>query len=126
MIMATVSAVGIVVALSYALTALAAAVRFRSLLREDLWQGVRAVVLPTLSALALLGLGGYLGWSFYTSADHFEVSADNGWFLLATPLAMIASGFLAAAWARFVRKSPYFRTGEGTDAEAPQLIPTPH
>ncbi|MDT9695753.1 APC family permease [Streptomyces sp. P17] len=124
MIMATVTAVGIIVALSYALTALAAAVRFRSLLREDWPQGIRAVVLPTLSALTLLGLGGYLGWSFYTSADHFEVSADNGWFLLATPLAMIASGFLAAAWARYVRKSPYFRTGRGSDAEAPQLIPT--
>ncbi|MGW5640015.1 APC family permease [Streptomyces sp. NPDC003832] len=127
LIMATVTAVGIIVALSYALTALAAAVRFRSLLREDWRQGVRAVVLPTLSALSLLGLGGYLGWSFYTSADHFEVSADNGWFLLATPLAMIASGFLAAAYARWVRRSPYFRTGRGTDAEAPQLIPTtPH
>lgn len=118
MIMATVSAVGIVVALSYALTALAAAVRFRLLLREDWRQGIRAVVLPTLSALALLGLGGYLGWSFYTSTDHFELSADNGWFLLSTPLAMIASGFVAAAWARWVRRSPYFRTGEGTDAEA--------
>ncbi|MFE0675622.1 APC family permease [Streptomyces sp. NPDC058867] len=127
LIMATVTAVGIIVALSYALTALAAAVRFRSLLREDWRQGVRAVVLPTLSALSLLGLGGYLGWSFYTSADHFEVSADNGWFLLATPLAMIASGFLAAAYARWVRRSPYFRTGRGTDAEAPHLIPTtPH
>ncbi len=126
MIMATVTAVGIIVALSYALTALAAAVRFRSLLREDLWQGVRAVVLPVLSALVLIALGGYLGWSFYDSADHFELRADNGWFLLATPLAMIASGFVAAAWARWVRKSPYFRTGEGTDSESPRLLPTPH
>lgn len=122
MIMATVSAVGIVVALSYALTALAAAVRFRSLLREDWRQGIRAVVLPTLSALALLGLGGYLGWSFYTSTDHFALRADNGWFLLSTPLVMIASGFVAAAWARWVRRSPYFRTGQGTDADAPELI----
>ncbi|WAZ25841.1 APC family permease [Streptomyces cinnabarinus] len=119
MITATVSAVGIVVALSYALTALAAAVRFRGLLREDWREGMRAVVVPTLSALSLLGLGGYLGWSFYTSADHFEVSADNGWFLLATPLVMIGSGFVAAAWARWVRKSSYFRTGRGTAAEAP-------
>ncbi|MGN9762363.1 APC family permease [Streptomyces sp. SD31] len=126
MIMATVSAVGIVVALSYALTAVAAAVRFRSLLREDWRQGVRAVVLPALSAATLLGLGGYLGWSFYTSADHFEVSADNGWFLLFTPLAMIASGFVAAAWAKWVRRSPYFRTGKGTDADAPSLlVPSP-
>ncbi|MFE7173980.1 APC family permease [Streptomyces sp. NPDC057616] len=124
MIMATVSAVGIVVALSYALTALAAAVRFRDLLRENPREGVRAVVLPTLSALALLGLGGYLGWSFYSSADHLELRADNGWFLLLTPLAMIASGFVAAAWAKWVRRSPYFRTGDGTDADAPQLLPT--
>lgn len=124
MIMATVNAVGIVVALSYALTALAAAARFRSLLREDFRQGVRAVVLPALSALALLGLGGYLGWSFYTSADHFEVSADNGWFLLLMPLVMILSGVLAAAWAKWGRKSAYFRTGEGTDADSPQLLTT--
>lgn len=124
MIMATVSAVGIVVALSYALTALAAAARFRSLLRENPREGVRAVVLPTLSALILLGLGGYLGRSFYTSADHLELRADNGWFLLLTPLAMITSGFLAAAWAKWVRRSPYFRTGTGTNADAPQLIAT--
>ncbi|MFF4345803.1 APC family permease [Streptomyces sp. NPDC001530] len=124
MIMATVNAVGIVVALSYALTALAAAVRFRGLLREDWRQGVRAVVLPALSATALLGLGGYLCWSFWTSADHLELSANNGWFLLLTPAVMIASGILAAAWAKWVRRSPYFRTGRGTDADAPQLLTT--
>ncbi|WP_317446738.1 APC family permease [Streptomyces collinus] len=122
MIMATVNAVGIVVSLSYALTALAAAVRFRSLLREDWRQGVRAVVLPALSAIALLALGGYLGWSFYSSADHFEVRADNGWFLLLMPVAMIASGFAVAAWAKWVRRSPYFRTGAGTDADSRQLL----
>jgi amino acid transporter len=124
MIMATVSAVGIVVALSYALTALAAAVRFRGLLKEDWRQGVRAVVLPTLSAAALLGLGGYLVWSFWTSTDHFEISADNGWFLLLTPVLMIVSGLVAASWAKWVRRSPYFRTGRGTDADAPQLLTT--
>ncbi|MER6474158.1 APC family permease [Streptomyces collinus] len=124
MIMATVNAVGIVVSLSYALTALAAAVRFRSLLREDRRQGVRAVVLPALSAVALLVLGGYLGWSFYSSADHFEVSADNGWFLLLMPVVMVASGFAVAAWAKYVRRSPYFRTGAGTDADSRQLLTT--
>ncbi|MEU0781040.1 APC family permease [Streptomyces sp. NPDC006173] len=126
MIMATVNAVGIVVALSYALTALAAAVRFRGLLREDWRVGVRAVVFPALSACTLLGLGGYLAWSFYTSTDHFEVSADNGWFLLLTPTVMVVSGFAAAAWAKWVRKSPYFTTGRGTDADAPQLLATPN
>jgi amino acid transporter len=126
MIMATVNAVGIVVALSYALTGLAAAARFRGLLREDWRQGIRAVVLPSLSAASLLALGGYLAWSFYTSTDHFEVSADNGWFLLLTPALMIVSGFVAAAWAKWVRKSPYFLTGHGTDADAPQLLATPN
>ncbi|MFF3413968.1 APC family permease [Streptomyces sp. NPDC002698] len=126
MIMATVNAVGIVVALSYALIALAAAARFRGLLRENLRDGIRAVVLPALSAVALLGLGGYLARSFYDSADHFEVSADNGWFLLLTPTLMIVSGFVAGAWAKWVRKSAYFTTGRGTDADAPQLLATPH
>ena len=124
--MATVNAVGIVVALSYALTALAAAVRFRPLLREDPRQGIRAVVLPTLSALALLGLGGYLGWSFYTSTDHLELSANNGWFLLLTPVVMIASGLAAGACAKWVRRSPYFRTGQGTDADASALLTATH
>ncbi|MEU9139738.1 APC family permease [Streptomyces sp. NPDC048404] len=124
MIMATVNAVGIVVALSYALIALAAAARFRGLLRENLRDGIRAVVLPALSAVALLGLGGYLAWSFYDSADHFEVSADNGWFLLLTPTLMIVSGFVAGAWAKWVRKSAYFTTGRGTDADAPLLLAT--
>ncbi|MFD6554220.1 APC family permease [Streptomyces sp. NPDC058398] len=124
MIMATVNAVGIVVALSYALIALAAAARFRGLLRENLWDGIRAVVLPALSAVALLGLGGYLAWSFYDSADHFEVSADNGWFLLLTPTLMIVSGFVAGAWAKWGRKSAYFTTGRGTDADAPLLLAT--
>jgi len=126
MIMATVNAVGIVVALSYALTALAAAARFRGLLRENRWDGIRAVVLPALSAVALLCLGGYLAWSFYDSADHFEVSADNGWFLLLTPTLMIVSGFVVGAWAKWGRKSAYFTTGRGTDADAPQLLATPN
>ncbi|MBT2510440.1 APC family permease [Streptomyces sp. ISL-98] len=109
LILASVNAIGIVVSLYYALTALAAAVRFRST--------PRVVVLPVLSAAVLLGLGGYLGWSFYTSADHFEISPDNGWFMLLCPAIMLLSGVVAAAWAKWVRKSPYFVTGRGTDPE---------
>ncbi|WVT95255.1 APC family permease [Streptomyces xanthochromogenes] len=119
LILASVNAIGIVVSLYYALTALAAASRFRGALRESVGEAVRAVVIPVLSALFLLGLGGYLAWTFYTSADHFEVSPDNGWFMLACPAAMLLSGVAAAAWAKWVRKSPYFVTGLSAAAADP-------
>lgn len=118
---AAVTGIGIVVALYYALTALAAAVRFRGLLRTDPWQGVRAVLIPVASALVLLSLGGYMCWFFYRSADHFAVDATNGWFQLAIPVLMIGSGLLVAAWAKWGRRSEYFVTGHGTDADALDL-----
>ncbi|MFG2821428.1 APC family permease [Kitasatospora sp. NPDC048365] len=108
LISAAVNAIGIVVALYYALVAIAAAKRFRHLLRSNPLEGLRAVVAPLLGAAALLGVGGYLAWTFWDSADHFELSADNGWFELLVPVLMIASGLVAGAWARWVRKAPYF------------------
>lgn len=108
LIFAAVNAIGIVVALYYALTAAAAAMRFRHLLRTSPLEALRAVVGPVLGALTLLATGGYLAWTFYRSTDHFEVSADNGWFALLVPVLMIGSGLLAAAWARWHRRSPYF------------------
>ncbi|GAA2741775.1 hypothetical protein GCM10010440_14340 [Kitasatospora cinereorecta] len=113
LILAAVDAIGIVVALYYALTAFAAAVSFRHLLRTAPLEGLRAVVAPVLGALVLLTVGGYLAWTFYDSADHFELSADNGWFDLLVPALMIGSGLPAAAWARWVRKSPYFLPERG-------------
>ncbi|MGW7054848.1 APC family permease [Streptomyces sp. NPDC054887] len=112
-ILASVNAIGVVVSLYYALTALAAAARFRST--------PRVVVVPVLSAAVLLALGGYLCWTFYTSADHFEISPDNGWFMLACPAVMVLSGVVAAAWAKWIRRSPYFDTGRGTDPDAVPL-----
>ncbi|WP_405722066.1 APC family permease [Streptomyces sp. NBC_00046] len=121
LIFAAVNAIGIVVALYYALTAMAAAVSFRHLLRTSPMESLRAVVAPVLGALALIATGGYLTWTFYRSTDHFEVSADNGWFALLVPVLMIGSGLLTAAWARWHRRSPYFsRTrprGAGADSE---------
>ncbi|OKJ16132.1 APC family permease [Kitasatospora sp. CB01950] len=108
LISATVNAIGIVVALYYALVAIASAVRFRHLLREDLVEGLKAVVAPLLGGAVLLLVGGYLVWSLYDSADHFELAADNGWFELSVPVLMIGSGLAAAAWSRWVRRSPYF------------------
>ncbi|MEU6237597.1 APC family permease, partial [Kitasatospora sp. NPDC047058] len=108
LISAAVNAIGIVVALYYALTAVAAAVRFRHLLRTAPLEGLRAVVGPLLGAAALLLVGGYLAWTFYDSADHFELAADNGWFELLVPVLMIGTGLVAAAWARWRRRSDYF------------------
>ncbi|MFF3608387.1 APC family permease [Streptomyces sp. NPDC002463] len=114
LIFAAVNAIGILVAFYYALTAIAAAVRFRHLLRTSPLEGLRAVVGPALGALALLVVGGYLAWWLYDSADHFEISADNGWFALLVPALILASGLAVAAWARWVRKAPYFSPGFDT------------
>ncbi len=70
----------------------------------------------------LLGLGGYMCWSFYSSADHFAVDADNGWFQLLVPVLMVLSGVAVAAWAKWVRKSDYFTSGRATDADAADLL----
>ncbi len=121
-IVATVNSVGILVALVYVLTALAAATRFRGLLRESPWAGVRAVVLPLVGASVVLGITGYLCWTYATSTDRFAVHPDNGWFLLSIPAVMIASGIATGAWARWVRRSPYFLRDAGT---APSEEPAP-
>lgn len=125
LIFAAVNAIGIVVALYYALTATAAAVRFRHLLRTSPPESLRAVVGPALGALVLLATGAYLTWTFYTSTDHFEVSADNGWFALLIPVLMIGSGLAAAAWARRHRRSPYFtRAGAQAVSHVPDAPDT--
>ncbi|MFE9426887.1 APC family permease [Kitasatospora sp. NPDC006697] len=114
LISAAVNAIGIVVVLYYALTATAAAVRFRGLLRSAPLEGLRVVVAPLVGAVVLLAVGGYLAWSFYDSADHFALAAENGWFELMMPVLMIGSGLLAAAWARWYRRSPYFTERHAT------------
>ncbi|WP_371667295.1 APC family permease [Streptomyces sp. NBC_00289] len=118
MLLAAVNAIGLVVALYYGLTALACAVRFRSALREGAREALLAVGVPTVSALVLLSLGGYLGYSYLTMSDHFELSPDNGWFMFSLPAAIVLTGLGMAAYAKYVRRSRYFTTGRGTDAES--------
>ncbi|MEU1515565.1 APC family permease [Streptomyces sp. NPDC005811] len=118
MLLAAVNAIGLLVALYYGLTALACAVRFRSALREGLRSALFAVWVPAVSSLVLLGLGCYLGYSYLTMSDHFELSPDNGWFMFSLPAAIVLAGLGMAAVAKYVRRSTYFATGRGTDAEA--------
>ncbi|UGT44934.1 APC family permease [Nocardia yamanashiensis] len=108
LINATVNAIGIVVALYYGATALAAASRFRSQLRTGLRDALVAVVLPIVGALILFTLAGYLCWTYWSGADHYEVDAHNGWFILSVPAFMVVSGLVVAAYAKWVRRAPYF------------------
>ncbi|WP_018537246.1 MULTISPECIES: hypothetical protein [unclassified Streptomyces] len=119
LISAAVNAIGIVVALYYALTAVAAAVRFRPLLRTAPVEALRVVVAPLLGALVLLAVGGCRAWDFYRSAGHFELAADNGWFELSAVAFIIVSGLPAAAWARWHRRAPYFLPRTGEDLPVP-------
>ncbi|MFE0187776.1 APC family permease [Streptomyces sp. NPDC058989] len=118
MILTAVNSIGLTVALYYGLTALACAVRFRGSLRQGPVRALRDVVVPAASALALFGLGGYLVRYYATLSDHFEPSPDNGWFMLLLPSLFVLVGLATAAWAKWVRRAPYFTTGRGTDADA--------
>jgi amino acid transporter len=109
MILAAVNAIGIVVAIYYGLTAIACAVRFSGVVRSQPVQAIRAVFLPALCGLVLLTLGGYLVYSYLTSTDHFAVNANNGYFELLAPGIIVVSGLLVAGWAKWRRRSPYFR-----------------
>ncbi len=121
MILAAVNSIGLIVAFYYGLTAIACAVRFRPMLRTDPRESVRAVLIPGASGAALLGVGVYLSYEYLTMSDSFELSPDNGWFMFSVPVVIIVSGLGAAAYAKYVRKSPYFETGRGTDADAIEL-----
>lgn len=118
LIEAGVNSVGFAVAVWYGLTGVAAAVRFRGTVRNGPWQFTTAVVLPLASSAVLFALSCYLAWTWIVSTDHFAFEADNGWFLLSIPVAMVVSGVAMGAVAKWVRKSPYFVSGRGTDADA--------
>ncbi|MFD2690799.1 APC family permease [Streptomyces phyllanthi] len=118
MLLAAVNAIGLIVALYYGLTALACAVRFRSARHEGPREALLAVGVPAVAGLALLSLGGYLGYQYLTMSDHFELSPDNGWFMFSLPAVIVLAGLGMAAVAKYVRHSPYFTTGHGTDADA--------
>lgn len=104
-ILAAVNTIGLLVAVYYGLTAIACVVRFRA-------EGFRAVVLPLVSGVVLLGLGVYLALYYATLSDTFAITADNGWFNLLAPLVVVLLGLGTAAVAKWRRRSPYFAGGQ--------------
>ena len=124
MILASINAIGILVALYYGLTALACAVRFRALLRAGPWQALKVVVAPALSGLVMFAIGGVLVHSYLTKSDHLALDPDNGYFQLLCPGVVILLGLAVAAVAKWGRRSDYFRTGRGTDDLALDLRAT--
>lgn len=108
-ISAAATAVGMLVSLYYALAGIACAVRFRGTLREGFLPALRAVVLPGLSALALLVVGGFFAVQEWNQSSSFAFSAVNGRFVVAIPATIILAGIVFSAWSKWVRKSPYFQ-----------------
>ncbi|MDX6585397.1 MAG: hypothetical protein QOI10_4581 [Solirubrobacterales bacterium] len=53
--------------------------------------------------------------SYLTKSDHFALDPNNGYFQLMCPGIVLGLGPVAAAVARWGRRSEYFRTGQGTD-----------
>ena len=112
-VLAMATSVGILVSGYYGLAGLACARRFRGELRDGVWPALRSVVLPGLSALTLLGLGGFLAVSFWTSSPGFAFNAQNGRFLAAVPGCVVAAGVAVSAWVKWGRKSAYL-AGRGS------------
>lgn len=125
-ILAAVNAIGILVALYYALTAFACAIRFRHLVRSKPREALCAVLIPAVCGLVLLALGGYLAYYYATLSDTFAVSAANGWFNLLCPSVMVAAGVAVTAVAKWYRRAPCFTPGRAVDdGDVRQVQPLP-
>jgi amino acid transporter len=100
--------VGVLVSLYYCLAGFACAVRFRAALLTGAGPALRQVILPGLSALALLAGGVYLAYSDWVSSPGFAFSASNGRFLALVPAVIVAAGIVLSAWAKWGRRAAYF------------------
>ncbi|MDI2128795.1 APC family permease [Yinghuangia seranimata] len=121
-IMATVTAVGILVSFGYGVTGVACVMIFRRELRRSVRNFLTLGLLPGLAGVALLLLGGYMVYSQWTSVDTIAFDAENGRFLTVVPLSIIAVGIPIAAWNRFVRKPDYFTLPRSVDPDSPAEI----
>lgn len=126
---AAATSIGTLVSLYYALCGLACAVRFTDRLRAGVLPALRDVVIPALSAVVLLTLGGYLTYHNWTTSPSFALVATNGRFLASVPVAILVAGLCFSFWAKWGRRAAFFRgaigeTPAGLDpAEGPTAAP---
>ncbi|MCF2528234.1 APC family permease [Yinghuangia soli] len=116
-IMATVNAVGILVSFSYGVVGLACVLLFRRELRDSVRNMLTMAILPGLSGIALIALGGYMIKLNWAASDHLAFDATNGRFLVVVPMAIIILGIPIAAWNHFVRKPDYFTLPRSVDPD---------
>lgn len=124
-VLAMATSVGMLVSGYYGLAGLACAWQFRRELRAGLRTALAAVILPTVSALILLGLGAFLAVSDWQQSPGFALSALNGRFLAIVPVMVIAIGVALSAWAKWARRSRYFAPGGSTAGDLALAEPGP-
>jgi amino acid transporter len=124
-VLAMATSVGILVSGYYGLAGLACAWRFRRELRAGVLTALAAVVLPTISAVILLGLGSFLAVSEWQQSSSFALNAENGRFLAVVPFTVVAVGIALSAWAKWGRRSRYFAPGGSTVGDLDAAEPTP-
>lgn len=124
-VQAMATSVGMLVSGYYGLAGLACAWRFRGELRAGLRTALASVVLPTVSAVMLLGLGVFLAVSDWQQSPGFAFSALNGRFLAVVPTTVIAAGIALSAWAKWGRRSRYFAPGGSTVGDLATVEPRP-
>jgi amino acid transporter len=124
-VLAMATSVGILVSGYYGLAGLACAWRFRRELRAGVLTALAAVVLPTISAVILLGLGSFLAVSEWQQSSSFALNAENGRFLAVVPFTVVAVGIALSAWAKWGRRSRYFAPGGSTVGDLDAAEPNP-
>ena len=124
-VQAMATSVGMLVSGYYGLAGLACAWRFRGELRAGVRTALASVVLPTISAVMLLGLGVFLAVSDWQQSPAFALSALNGRFLAVVPVTVIAVGIALSSWAKWGRRSRYFAPGGSTIGDLATVEPGP-
>lgn len=128
-ITAGVTAIGILVSFYYGFAGIACTVYYRRRLFRSPGNFLAMGLVPTLSALVLFALAGYLIEQDWTTSGSLAFDANNGKFQVLVPVLVILSGVPVALWSRFYHNPPFFRAprevAPPTDASPASLATQP-